>query len=257
MMGAEPHCPLTVVSAPYAQAVELPSKTRIRKCGELIRSARFDPDFSYDVTQLGEALDVVKLFRRAHQEPMARVRNGLTSMVNTLGFDPVITQRLKRSERIIRKLHRSVGSPHGRTTLDRLEDIGGVRVILPDQAAVRMLADRIAQRWDVHRDRDYVSRPQTTGYWARHIVVIRDSRFVEIQLRTPWEQSWADAVEAADNRLGLTLKDGIGPESMITYFALAAKQLRARELGTSVDRATLEAFRRAREQVVHEGYYKA
>lgn len=120
-----------------------------------------------------------------------------------------------------------------------------------------MLADRIAQRWDVHRDRDYVSKPQTTGYWARHIVVIRDSRFVEIQLRTPWEQSWADAVEAADNRLGLTLKDGIGPESMITYFALAAKQLRARELGTSVDRATLEAFRKAREQVVHEGYYKA
>ena len=122
MMGAEPHCPLTVGSAPYAQAVELPSKTRIRKCGELIRSARFDPDFPYDVTQLGEALDVVKLFRRAHQEPMARVRNGLTSMVNTLGFDPVITQRLKRSERIIRKLHRSVGSPHGRTTLDRLGD---------------------------------------------------------------------------------------------------------------------------------------
>lgn len=236
--------------------MELPSKTRIRKSGELIRSARFDPDSSHDITQMGEALDVVKLFRRAHQEPMAKVRNGLTSMVNTLGFEPVITQRLKRSERIIRKLHRSVGSPHGRTTLDRLEDIGGVRVILPDQAAVQLLADRIDQLWNVHRDRDYVREPQLTGYWARHIVVIRDARFVEIQLRTPLEQSWADAVEAADNRLALTLKDGIGPESMITYFALAAKQLRARELGDTVDRATLEAFREAREQVVDEGYYK-
>ncbi|WP_256821235.1 RelA/SpoT domain-containing protein [Dietzia sp. Die43] len=236
--------------------MELPSKTRIRKSGELIRSARFDPDTPHDITQLGEALDVVKLFRRAHQEPMAKVRNGLTSMVNTLGFEPVITQRLKRSERIIRKLHRSVGSSHGRTTLDRLEDIGGVRVILPDQAAVQLLADRINRRWNVHRDRDYVKEPQPTGYWARHIVVIRDARFVEIQLRTPWEQSWADAVEAADNRLALTLKDGIGPESMITYFALAANQLRARELGHTVDRATLEAFREAREQVVAEGYYR-
>lgn len=87
--------------------------------------------------------------------------------------------------------------------------------------------------------------------------MLRDSRFVEIQLRTPWEQSWADAVEAADNRLGLTLKDGVGPESMIRYFALAAMQLRARELGDTVDQATLKAFREAREQVVREGYYKA
>ena len=71
--------------------MELPSKTRIRKSGELIRSARFDPDTPHDITQLGEALDIVKLFRRAHQEPMAKVRNGLTSMVNTLGFEPVIT----------------------------------------------------------------------------------------------------------------------------------------------------------------------
>lgn len=112
--------------------MELPSKSRIRKCGEIIRAARFDPDCPLDITDLGDALDVVKLFRRAHQEPMAKVRTGLGSMVNTLGFDLVITQRLKRSERIIRKLHRSVGSPYGRTTLDRLEDIGGVRVILPD-----------------------------------------------------------------------------------------------------------------------------
>ena len=178
-------------------------------------------------------------------------------MVNTIGFDPVITQRLKRSERIIRKLHRSVGSPQGRTSLDRLEDIAGVRVILPNLEAVQLLAQRIEHRWTVHRDRNYVDKPQLTGYWARHIIVIRDSRFVEIQLRTPPQQEWADAVEAADNRFGLTLKDGVGPESMITYFALAAEQLRARELGHTVDRATLEAFLEARELVVHEGYYTA
>lgn len=236
--------------------MELPSKTRIRKCGETVRSARYDANGIFDSAELTEALDVVKLFRRAHQEPMAKVRNGLTSMVNTLRFDLIITQRLKRSERIIRKLNRSVGSPHGRTSLDRLEDIGGVRVILPDQDAVRRLSQRIHERWEVHRDRDYVSKPQESGYWARHIVVIRDARFIEIQVRTPQEQSWADAVEAADNRLDLTLKDGIGPESMINYFALAAKQLRARELGDTVDQATLDAFREAREQVVREGYYQ-
>lgn len=139
--------------------------------------------------------------------------------------------------------------------LERLEDIGGVRVILPDQAAVERLAERIRRRWTIKRERDYVDKPQESGYWARHIVVVRDGRFVEIQIRTPWEQSWADAVEAADNRFQLTLKDGEGPESMLTYFALAAKQLRARELGLTVDRDTLTAFREAREQVVREGYY--
>lgn len=236
--------------------MELPSKTRIRKSGEVLRSALFDSGSSFDLAELDEAFEVVKCFRRAHQEPMAKVRNGLTSMVNTLGFDPVITQRLKRSERIIRKLHRSVESPQGRTSLDRLEDIAGVRVILPDQAAVRTLVERIGDRWVVHRDRDYVTKPQPTGYWARHIIVVRDSRFVEIQLRTPLQQEWANAIETADTRFGLTLKDGVGPMSMVTYFALAAKQLQAQELGHTVDRATLEAFREARELVVHEGYYK-
>lgn len=237
--------------------MDLPSKSRIRKCGEMIRAARFDADCRYEDTELQDALDVVNHYRRAHQEPMTKVRLGLTSMVNTLGLAPVITQRLKRSERIIRKLDRSVGSPNGRTSLDRLEDIGGVRVILPDQSAVQRLSQRINDRWVVHRERDYVERPQESGYWARHIVVIRDFRFIEIQLRTPPEQSWADAVEAADNRLNLTLKDGVGPQSMINYFALAAKQLRTRELGDTVGQATLEAFREAREQVVQQGYYSA
>lgn len=115
--------------------MQLPSKTRINKCGEIVRAARFEPGYELDAEALSDALDVVKGFRRAHQEPMAKVRNGLTSMVNTLGYDPVIAQRLKRAERIIRKLDRSVGSDDGRTDLARLEDIGGVRVILPDQEA--------------------------------------------------------------------------------------------------------------------------
>lgn len=71
----------------------------------------------------------------------------------------------------------------------------------------------------------------------------------------PQQQSWADAVEAADNRLNLTLKDGVGPASMVAYFALAAKQLRARELGHTVDHDTIASFQQAREQVVHEGFY--
>ena len=235
----------------------LPSKTRIRKSGEILRAARYDADWLFEVSSehVVEARDVVHRYRRAHQQPMAKVRNGLTSMVGTIGVEPVVTQRLKRTPRIVRKLQRSVGSPHGKTTLDRLEDIGGVRVILPGLEEVQRLADRILPRWEVRRDRDYVENPQQSGYWARDLVVVRDSRFIEIQLRTPQQQSWAGVVEAADNRLNLTLKDGVGPASMVTYFALAAKQLRARELGHTVDDDTIASFRQAREQVVHEGFY--
>lgn len=206
--------------------------------------------------ELLAAHQVLLDFRRDHQTPMTKVRLGLTSMIRTEGTQPTITQRLKRTPRIIRKLQRSIGSPSGRTTLDRLEDIGGVRAILPDQNHVDRVVQRIERNsWIVHRDRDYVTEPRKSGYWARHLVVKRDGRFVEIQLRTPAQQSWADAVEAADNRLNLTLKDGDGPESMLTYFALAAKLLRARELGDTVGEGTLEAFHKAREQVVRERFY--
>lgn len=242
---------------------DLPSKSKIRKAGEIMRLSLYEPvtfvQADMTMTEFNEAAAIVLAFRRAHQEPMTKARNGFESMIRTTGIQhPVITQRLKRTPRIIRKLHRTVGTPQGSTKLDRLEDIGGVRAVLPNLDSVEKVVERIGRKgWLIRRERDYVSSPQISGYWARHIVVERDGRWVELQLRTPPQQQWADAIEAADSKYDLTLKDGTGPESMTAYFSLAAKMLRANELGHTIDRDTILELGEARRRVVAENYYTA
>ena len=62
-----------------------------------MRAARYENESVIDFDALNEAFEVVNLYRGSHQEPMTKVRNGLGSMVNTIGEDLIITQRLKRT----------------------------------------------------------------------------------------------------------------------------------------------------------------
>lgn len=112
--------------------MELPSKSEINRCGELLRKATFE-GAPIDVQRLDHAIEVISAFRAAHAYPMAKTRYGLASMVRTeRAAEVVVGQRLKRVPRIVRKLQRTVGTEKGRTALARLEDIGGVRAILRD-----------------------------------------------------------------------------------------------------------------------------
>jgi ppGpp synthetase/RelA/SpoT-type nucleotidyltranferase len=242
--------------------VVLPSKNRINKCGEAIRQAVYE---GLDVPQdeLDEAIRVVSEFRAVHGYPMAKVRYGLQSMVRTENADEVIGQRLKRVPRIIRKLQRTVGTPTGRTSLARLEDIGGVRAVLRNGAEVDRVRRRIEKNWRdafQREPRDYIEHPKPVGYRAIHFVVARDGRAIEIQLRTRGQQQWADAAESADARLsgrGVNLKDGEGPQEMLEYFSAAGELIYRREYGLDISSDLQERFDTARAAVMHTGYYRA
>jgi ppGpp synthetase/RelA/SpoT-type nucleotidyltranferase len=79
--------------------------------------------------------------------------------------------------------------------ITRMQDIGGCQAVLPSLEVVDAVADRIGRHWQIYRVHDYVAEPKESGYRARHVVVERDERLVEIQLRTPEQQEWAEAVE--------------------------------------------------------------
>lgn len=133
-------------------------------------------------------------------------------MVDTEVGYIVVSQRLKRMPRLIRKLDRKEGSK-----LARLEDIGGCRAVLATGQELERVHRRLKKRWagQIVRERDYIAEPKSTGYRAVHLVVLRDERRIEVQLRTTSQQAWADAIERADARLGMTLKDGEGPAEMV------------------------------------------
>lgn len=242
-------------------AVALPSKSQINRCGELIRQYVFEGLFIAPA-ELETAIDVITDFRAAHSYPLQKVRLGLGSMIRTEQCEPRVSQRLKRVPRIIRKLQRTVSSPGGRTTLARLEDIGGVRAVLQDGGEVERVRQRIEARWGatIKRRRNYIDDPKPIGYRAVHLVVVRDDRPIEIQLRTRGQQQWADAAESADARLagrGVNLKDSDGPAEMVEYFSAAGDLIYRREYGLEIPSTVLARFGAARRAVVDAGYYSA
>ncbi len=111
----------------------------------------------------------------------------------------------------------------------RMEDIGGCRAILPGRSEVEGVVRRVRRNWQVARFRDYVREPKTTGYRAVHVVVQRDGRLIEIQLRTPGQQSWAEEVDRIASRLGAHVKDDGGPPVLGRFMWLLAERRELRE----------------------------
>ncbi len=90
--------------------------------------------------------------------------------------------------------------------LARMQDVGGCRAILGGgPAEVEGVLRRIHKnKWEIAHFKDYVAEPAESGYRAKHVVVRRDDHLIEIQLRTPRQHQWAEAVERTALRTGST-----------------------------------------------------
>jgi len=127
-----------------------------------------------------------------------------------------------------------------------MEDIGGVRVILPQQFQVDAVVDSIerARAWSVRRVRRYIEGgvpgPKEDGYRAVHMVVTKDGHYVEIQFRTPYQDSWAQSVEQDTRRLGAGLKFGGGPGDLREYYKLVSEYFMLREQNFEAPKELME-----------------
>jgi hypothetical protein len=101
------------------------------------------------------------------------------------------------------------------------------------------VANRESWRDRLVAEYDYVRDPKESGYRAIHLVVMQDDRRIEIQLRTPWQDMWAQSAEEDTARLGLGLKFGLGPDDLREYYRLTAEVITAREEGRLVDEGVI------------------
>lgn len=186
---------------------------------------------------------VVREFRQGFQYPMQKTAVGLRQFVQRESDRVIVAQRLKRLPQIIHKLVRMPD-----TKLARMEDIGGCRAILNSRNEVLGVLDRIENRWAVKRVRDYAANPKPSGYRGVHVVVERDAHRIEIQLRTPGQQAWAEAVERVAGRYRLPLKDEAGPEAVLDWLRLAAEGIDADERLVELDVDFEDRFREARDR---------
>lgn len=223
------------------------SKGAIDRAGDQLRA--WSVSLEAEEARFGfpaEAAEVLFRFRAQFPDPLKKVTVGVRQFVERESPGPQITvgQRLKRAPQIVEKLWRHPGMK-----LSRMQDIGGCRAILSDADEVRRVALRIERNWLVkHRKHYTFDDPALSGYRALHVIVERDGRLIEIQLRTLRQHEWAEAIERTDKRLGIDLKSGVGPAELLEYFRLAADGLAKEEAGLPADQAFLRDFNQARER---------
>lgn len=128
------------------------------------------------------AFRVVEWWRALHARPLARVNAGLRYYIRKAGCEQSeVSQRLKRFSTVIDKLSRRPA-----TQLTTMEDIGGVRAIMPQQDQIDEVVRCLqrAERRKIRRLRQYIDGgdpgPKADGYRAVHVVVEKNGCFVEI-----------------------------------------------------------------------------
>ena len=242
------------VAATSSKFAPLPgySRSAINRAGRELR--RFMHQQGPGVSEATlEAFQAMILFRESFQTPLKKTVMGLRSMVCTemglerKGANVPVAQRLKRREQIVNKLARLPSME-----LWTMGDIGGCRAVLDSRAQVDGVLRRIRkQNWELHgRIRDRRDEPADSGYRAVHLIVIRDGRMIEIQLRDPQEHQWALAVERTGSRLGIGLKEGEGPADLREYFRLASLGMYLERMEIQPDETFVRAFDAARQQAL-------
>jgi ppGpp synthetase/RelA/SpoT-type nucleotidyltranferase len=144
-----------------------------------------------------------------------------------------ITSRLKTPGAIIAKLRRSS------TSLDRMQDIAGARIVVPtpeepatafdaQAAAVPVIVDALPGGAEIVDVKDQSQVPDRWGYRAVHLIGRIGSwyfggpnapnhLFFEVQVRTEAQDRWAQVVEGLDSRFDWDLKHGDGPAEWLEW----------------------------------------
>lgn len=211
------------------------SKSKVDKAGRLLadrlqaiaRGKKTGPG----PVELLEAIQVIEWWREEHAKPLSRVAANLRYYAAQEG-KPVVAQRLKKLPTIVGKLVRVP-----KMKLARMGNIGGVRAVLPTQEAAYNVAARLRRNWTITGGNDHVAKPKPDGYRALHLINRNRGRLIEIQLRTPRQDTWANTVEAFSRSVAPGLKFGGGPDFVREYFIAVAEGFAAEDQGIEVDLA--------------------
>jgi len=201
------------------------SKRRVDRAGKLLRAFfLWEPGTPLQLRgdEVSEAFAAVTWWRSLHAQPLSKVATNLRYHVvredGRVDGRVDVTQRLKRTATIGDKLTRE-------PTMDvtQMQDIGGVRACMPSLKHVYALSRRLKKSWTIVRTRDYIADPKPSGYRALHLVVRRDGRLIEVQLRTTLQDAWANQVEDDGHATGVGLKFGRGNDVARAYYALVSR----------------------------------
>lgn len=178
------------------------------------------------------AIEILENFRSIHVHPLKIFRKSLERKSKTLFNDSLISQRLKRAPSIVNKL-----KIQKKMSLSRMQDVGGLRVVMDNIVDVYRLKDlirsgekQVAFKSTLVRETDYIENSKESGYRSIHLIykyeknVSHDRQCrIEIQLRTKVQHAWATAVEVIGTYLRQPLKQSFGDKELLDLFKEISK----------------------------------
>lgn len=197
------------------------SKSQIKRAGDILR----DKNVSREETLW--ARQVLVNWRACHGYPLHTFQNTLRERIARLGWkDVLVSNRLKRLPSITSKLRRMP-----QMDLSRMQDIGGLRIVVPEIADVRRIEAeyRASRRHRLAHDKDYILEPKPDGYRGIHLIFKYEGTggakpytglSVELQIRSRLQHIWATGVETLGTLLGEKFKSGEGDQEWRRFFAL-------------------------------------
>lgn len=181
----------------------------------------------FDIDQYLESFEVLSNWRSSHEYPIQSMLGYFRKKAFEIDKDAIIVRRLKRTPSILAKLKREDGMK-----LDRIEDIGGCRIVVSSLQKVYHVREAIVSgrtRNLLRRERDYIKQPKDSGYRGIHLIyryngskIQFSNHSVELQIRSKVQHSWATAVEVVGTFTGQALKASQGHEKWLTFFKLAS-----------------------------------
>jgi len=171
-----------------------------------------------------DALEKLSNWRASHAYPLSIIHKLLLGRAKKIDKKVLSAQRLKRIPSIVNKLKRFPSMK-----LQRLQDIGGCRVILSDTSKVYALKNDITKKFSNHKlikENDYIEEMKDSGYRGIHLIykyqgkthTIFNNHLIEIQLRTELQHAWATSVEILGTYLNESLKSSQGSQEILDFF---------------------------------------
>lgn len=187
-----------------------------------------------------KANDLLNYFRSIHQQPMALFRHLIDRKLNKLKIEALVSQRLKRRPSIVKKL-----KIEKNMSLSRMQDIGGLRVVVDTINEVNSVRDEIRKvekhgsfKFTFVNEKNYIKNSLSSGYRSIHLIYKYDKGIeiekqcrVEVQIRTKLQHSWATAVEVVGTYLGQALKQSRGDDKYLDIFKDIGKLFQELEVG--------------------------
>jgi len=209
------------------------TRSRLKKIGKDLKKGQSHEDFELAYQGLNE-------YRQLFFPLMTQVNNRCRSVIkkhlpHLNPDDFIIAQRSKRLESIVMKLER----PTNTMQLDTMQDVGGVRVILPTLDDVATFAKHYLgsrSKISVNKTYDYIANPKEDGYRSIHLVNRLENKDeasceklpvlpIELQIRTHYQHAWATAVEVAGTMEKSSFKTGQWSKGWLNFFTTSSRVL--------------------------------